>query len=147
MKPHDVPMTYSFSRYTPSTPLRTRKYRSRIHHKNNSVKSFTKKMSPSQEGERGGFSGAVKLSSSSLNDYIAPSQACIIPLSSDGNTLLVNDGVHDAGEGDGGEILLRAKRANENNKNKKRFEPAKEDFTKDGKSMVCLLYTSPSPRD
>ena len=92
-------------------------------------------MSPSQEGEQtGGFSGAVKLSSSSLNDYIAPSQACIIPLSSDGNKLL-ND-VNDAGEGDGGEILLRANRANENNKNKKRFEPAKEDFTKDGKSMV-----------
>ncbi|CCO66677.1 unnamed protein product [Bathycoccus prasinos] len=91
------------------------------------------RMSPSQEGERGGFSGAVKLSSSSLNDYIAPSQACIIPLSSDGNTLLVNDGLHDAGEGDGGEILLRAKRGAEN---KKRFDVAKEDFSKDGKSMI-----------
>ena len=93
-------------------------------------------MSPSQEGEQtGGFSGAVKLSSSSLNDYIAPSQACIIPLSSDGNKLL-ND-VNDAGEGDGGEILLRAKRGAEN-KNKKRFvfEPAKEDFSKDGKSTI-----------
>ena len=93
-------------------------------------------MSPSQEGEHtGGFSGAVKLSSSSLNDYIAPSQACIIPLSSDGNKLL-ND-VNDAGEGDGGEILLRAKRGAEN-KNKKRFvfEPAKEDFSKDGKSTI-----------
>ena len=93
-------------------------------------------MSPSQEGEQtGGFSGAVKLSSSSLNDYIAPSQACIIPLSSDGNKLL-ND-VNDAGEGDGGEILLRAKRGAEN-KNTKRFvfEPAKEDFSKDGKSTI-----------
>lgn len=93
-------------------------------------------MSPSQQGEHtGGFSGAVKLSSSSLNDYIAPSQACIIPLSSDGNKLL-ND-VNDAGEGDGGEILLRAKRGAEN-KNKKRFvfEPAKEDFSKDGKSTI-----------
>ena len=93
-------------------------------------------MSPSQEGEQtGGFSGAVKLSSSSLNDYIAPSQACIIPLSSDGNKLL-ND-VNDAGEGDGGEVLLRAKRGAEN-KNKKRFvfEPAKEDFSKDGKSTI-----------
>ena len=93
-------------------------------------------MSPSQEGEHtGGFSGAVKLSSSSLNDYIAPSQACIIPLSSDGNKLL-ND-VNDAGEGDGGEVLLRAKRGAEN-KNKKRFvfEPAKEDFSKDGKSTI-----------
>ena len=77
----------------------------------------------------------MKLSSSSLNDYIAPSQACIIPLSSDGNKLL-ND-VNDAGEGDGGEILLRAKRGAEN-KNKKRFvfEPAKEDFSKDGKSTI-----------
>ena len=73
----------------------------------------------------------MKLSASSLNDYIAPSQACIIPLSSDGNKLL-ND-VNDAGEGDGGEILLRSKRA-ENNK--KRFEPAKEDFSKDGKSTI-----------
>jgi iron only hydrogenase large subunit-like protein len=69
-----------------------------------------------------------------LNDYIAPSQACIIPLSSDGNKLL-ND-VNDAGEGDGGEILLRSKRA-ENNK--KRFEPAKEDFSKDGKSIKVSL--------
>ena len=96
-------------------------------------------MSPSQQGEHtGGFSGAVKLSSSSLNDYIAPSQACIIPLSSDGNKLL-ND-VNDAGEGDGGEILLRAKRGAEN-KNKKRFvfEPAKEDFSKDGKSIKVSL--------
>ncbi len=95
-------------------------------------------MSPSQEGERGGFSGAVKLSSSSLNDYIAPSQACIIPLSSDGNKLL-ND-VNDAGEGDGGEILLRSKRAENEIKNtKKRFEPAKEDFSKDGKSIKVSL--------
>ena len=76
----------------------------------------------------------MKLSASSLNDYIAPSQACIIPLSSDGNKLL-ND-VNDAGEGDGGEILLRSKRA-ENNK--KRFEPAKEDFSKDGKSIKVSL--------
>ena len=96
----------------------------------------------SQGGERHGFSGAVKLSSSSLNDYIAPSQACIIPLSSDGNALLVNDGLHDAGEGDGGEILLRAKRGANENKNKKRFEPAKEDFTKDGKSSMIKVSLS-----
>ena len=96
----------------------------------------------SQGGERHGFSGAVKLSSSSLNDYIAPSQACIIPLSSDGNALLVNDGLHDAGEGDGGEILLRAKRGANENKNKKRFEPAKEDFSKDGKSMMVKVSLS-----
>ena len=100
------------------------------------------KMSPSQGGgvgEQGGFSGAVKLSASSLNDYIAPSQACIIPLSSDGNKLL-NDVNDDAFGGDGGEILLRSKRAESEIKNtKKRFEPAKEDFSKDGKSIKVSL--------
>ncbi|CAL6443723.1 unnamed protein product [Bathycoccus prasinos] len=95
-------------------------------------------MSPSQGGgvgEQGGFSGAVKLSASSLNDYIAPSQACIIPLSSDGNSKL-NLQDDDAFGGAGGEILLRSRRA-ENNK--KRFEPAKEDFSKDGKSIKVSL--------
>ena len=124
------------------TPTTSTKYRSFISsQKQRSKKKLDLKMSPSQGGEQtGGFSGAVKLSSSSLNDYIAPSQACIIPLSSDGNKLL-ND-VNDAGEGDGGEILLRAKRGANENKNKKRFEPAKEDFSKDGKSSMVKVSLS-----
>ena len=93
-------------------------------------------MSPSQGGKRGGFSGAVKLSASSLNDYIAPSQACIIPLSSDDGHSKLHLQDDDAFGEDGGEILLRSKRA-ENNK--KRFEPAKEDFSKDGKSIKVSL--------
>ena len=78
----------------------------------------------------------MKLSASSLNDYIAPSQACIIPLSSDDGNSKLHLQDDDAFGGDGGEILLRSKRA-ENNK--KRFEPAKEDFSKDGKSIKVSL--------
>jgi len=78
----------------------------------------------------------VKLSASSLNDYIAPSQACIIPLSSDDGHSKLHLQDDDAFGEDGGEILLRSKRA-ENNK--KRFEPAKEDFSKDGKSIKVSL--------
>ena len=64
-------------------------------------------MSPSQEGERGGFSGAVKLSSSSLNDYIAPSQACIVPLSDDDSARRLPDDSLDSS----GEILRRSRTA------------------------------------
>ena len=78
----------------------------------------------------------MKLSASSLNDYIAPSQACIIPLSSDDGHSKLHLQDDDAFGEDGGEILLRSKRA-ENNK--KRFEPAKEDFSKDGKSIKVSL--------
>ena len=78
----------------------------------------------------------MKLSASSLNDYIAPSQACIIPLSDDDSARRLQD--DDAFGGDGGvpERRFRSKRA-ENNK--KRFEPAKEDFSKDGKSIKVSL--------
>ena len=112
-----------------------------------SSENNNRNMSSSAGG--GGFSGAVKLSASSLNDYIAPSQACIVPLSADSLSNAVKVGNDDDDFGAGGEILLRSRtttRIEEEEastssmkQKKKRFEPAREDFSEDGKSIKVSL--------
>ena len=97
----------------------------------------------------GGFSGAVKLSASSLNDYIAPSQACIVPLSDDDSARRLPDDSIDSS----GEILRRSRTAFQKDDDdettttkttttKMRFEPAKETFGFDGKSSSIQVSLS-----